>query len=98
MEWGSLDWNSTTAALEALVEKCSEQSGLVSKFLIDNCVLPAGQYLLENAERAVQYTLNGESEVGSGAGPVNTTDLSLLSLEVPQYIQYIHVKTFKSVF
>ena len=98
MEWGSLDWNSTTAALEALVEKCSEQSGLVSKFLIDNCVLPAGQYLLENAERAVQYTLNGEYEVGSGAGPVNTTDLSLLSLEVPQYIQYIHVKTFKSVF
>ena len=66
MEWGSLDWNSTTEALEALVEKCSEQSGLLSKFLFDNCLLPAGQYLLSNAERAVQYTLNGEYEVGSG--------------------------------
>ena len=65
MEWGSLDWNSTTEAVEALVEKCSEQSGLLSKFLFDNCLLPAGQYLLSNAERAVQYTLNGEYEVGS---------------------------------
>lgn len=62
MEWGSLDWNSTTEAFEALVEKCSEQSGLLSKFLFDNCLLPAGQYLLSNAERAVQYTLNGEYE------------------------------------
>ena len=81
MEWGSLDWNSTTAAVEALLEKCSEQSGLVSKFLLDNCVLPAGQYLLANAERAVQYTLNGEYEVGcaSGTGPGNMTDLSLIT-------------------
>ena len=69
MEWGSLDWNSTTEALEALVENLSEQSGLASKFLFDNCLLPAGQYLLSNAERAVQYTLNGEYEVGSGYWP-----------------------------
>ena len=68
MQWGSLDWNSTTEAVEALVEKCSEQSGLLSKFLFDNCLLPAGQYLLSNAERAVQYTLNGEYEVGSDSG------------------------------
>ena len=76
MEWGSLDWNSTTEALEALVEKWSEQSGLVSKFLFDNCLLPAGQFLLTNAERAVQYTLNGEYEVGGGTGQIYLSFLS----------------------
>ena len=64
MEWSSIDWNSTVPQLfEALLDKGREQSGLLSKFLFDSCVLPAGQYLLTNAERAVQYTLNGEYEV-----------------------------------
>lgn len=63
MEWSSIDWNATVPQLfEALLDKGREQSGLLSKFLFESCVLPAGQYLLTNAERAVQYTLNGEYE------------------------------------
>jgi len=63
MEWAYLEWNSTIPeVLESLVDKWSEKSGQLSKFLFENCVLPVGQYLLTNAERAVQYTLNGEYE------------------------------------
>ena len=64
MEWVHIDWNSTfPEILDGLLDKCSEQSGQLSKFLFDNCVLPVGQYLLTSAEQAVQYTLNGEYEV-----------------------------------
>ena len=65
MEWSSLGWNSstTTQLLDTLLDKCSEQSSVLTKFIFDNCLLPVGQYLLSNAERAVQYTLNGEYEV-----------------------------------
>ena len=67
MEWSSIDWNSTIPEVfEALLDKWSDQSGQLSKFLFDNCVLPVGQYLLSSAERAVQYTLNGEYEVTRG--------------------------------
>ena len=65
MEWTLLDWNSTVPEIwDQLVDTVNHQSGVVGKFLFDNIVLPLGQYLLYHAELAVQYTLNGEYEVG----------------------------------
>jgi len=64
MEWNLLDWNTTLPEVwETVVEKVNEQSGALGKAIFDKIVLPLGQYLLYNVERAVQYTLNGEYEV-----------------------------------
>jgi len=64
MEWNLLDWNTTLPEVwDTVVEKVNEQSGALGKAIFDKIVLPLGQYLLHNVERAVQYTLNGEYEV-----------------------------------
>jgi len=64
MEWNLLDWNATIPEVwDTVVEKVNEQSGALGKAIFDKIVLPLGQYLLHNVERAVQYTLNGEYEV-----------------------------------
>ena len=66
MAWGLLgDWNSTLLpdAWDSLVDRVWEETEGLSRLVFDKIILPAGQALLNSAESAVQYTLNGEYEV-----------------------------------
>ena len=66
MAWGLLgDWNSTSLpdAWDSLVDRVWEETEGLSRLVFDKIILPAGQALLNSAESAVQYTLNGEYEV-----------------------------------
>ena len=66
MAWGSVlgDWNSTSEVWDSLVDRVWEETEGLSRLVFDRIILPAGQALLNSAESAVQYTLNGEYEVG----------------------------------
>ena len=66
MAWGLLgDWNSTSLpdVWDSLVDRVWEETEGLSRLVFDKIILPAGQALLNSAESAVQYTLNGEYEV-----------------------------------
>ena len=66
MAWGLLgDWNSTLLpdVWDSLVDRVWEETEGLSRLVFDKIILPAGQALLNSAESAVQYTLNGEYEV-----------------------------------
>ena len=68
MAWGSVlgGWNSTSLpdVWDSLVDRVWEETEGLSRLVFDRIILPAGQALLNSAESAVQYTLNGEYEVG----------------------------------
>ena len=66
MEWIVLgDWNTTSLPLvwNSVVDRVWEETEGLSRLVFDKIILPAGQALLNSAESAVQYTLNGEYEV-----------------------------------
>ena len=66
MAWAVLgDWNSTSLPhiWDSLVDRVWEETESLTRVVFDNIIQPAGEVLLNKAELAVQYTLNGEYEV-----------------------------------
>jgi len=82
MAWlASLGLNSTGLAWRSLADSLSQTTGAWAQVVFDHLVIPAGSFLLQHTERAIQYTLNGDYEaVQDATRETLTSTLSWLDL------------------